>query len=529
MEAERLARLGKRKADETPLDAVLHTRPSQRMKTESDPPAPPLRQPETRFQRSDQTADIAQDYHPGHGKRPDECTRPKLPFWQGAVKKTWCLGQPRLGDDIKIEEVLQKDQLELAVISSFQWDPDFLLQKIDLTRTKICLISHSPDPAEQDAIRASLPSSRARFCFPPMNGPGNMHSKLQILKFSGYLRVVVPTGNFVGYDWGETGVMENMVFLIDLPRLEDQETREANLLAPFGEDLCYFLQAQGVEGGLIRSLRKYDFSETKKYGFVHSCAGSHGDENWRRTGYCGLGRSINTMGLGTKDAVEVDIVCSSLGAINYDLLRMIYHACQGDAGMKEYVLRTSKKSASSASAISQGLEALRARVRVYFPSQRTVAGSIGGQNNAGTIFCKKQWWDQTSFPKAVLRDCKSKRLGVLMHNKIIYVRHGRPTDTNPTPARFVYVGSANLSESAWGRLTKDRASGKPKMTCRNWECGVVVPITTPGKGTEDLSGFQGTVPVPMQTPGDPYVALENFGSSRPAGVGGVLLQPWCLG
>lgn len=120
-----------------------------------------------------------------------------------------------------------------------------------------------------------------------------------------------------------------MVFLIDLPRLEDQETREANLLAPFGEDLCYFLQAQGVEGGLIRSLRKYDFSETKKYGFVHSCAGSHGDENWRRTGYCGLGRSINTMGLGTKDAVEVDIVCSSLGAINYDLLRMIYHACQG--------------------------------------------------------------------------------------------------------------------------------------------------------------------------------------------------------
>lgn len=48
--------------------------------------------------------------------------------------------------------------------------------------------------------------------------------------------------------------------------------------------------------------------------------------------------------------------------------------------MKEYVLRTSKKSASSASAISQGLEALRARVRVYFPSQRTVAGSIGGQN-----------------------------------------------------------------------------------------------------------------------------------------------------
>ncbi len=37
-----------------------------------------------------------------------------------------------------------------------------------------------------------------------------MHSKLQILSFDHYLRIVVPTGNFVPYDWGETGVMENV-------------------------------------------------------------------------------------------------------------------------------------------------------------------------------------------------------------------------------------------------------------------------------------------------------------------------------
>jgi hypothetical protein len=43
-----------------------------------------------------------------------------------------------------------------------------------------------------------------------MNGPGAMHSKLQLLKYPGYLRVVVPTANLVPYDWGETGVMENV-------------------------------------------------------------------------------------------------------------------------------------------------------------------------------------------------------------------------------------------------------------------------------------------------------------------------------
>ncbi|KAM0421765.1 hypothetical protein ACHAPD_000204 [Fusarium lateritium] len=41
---------------------------------------------------------------------------------------------------------------------------------------------------------------------------------------------------------------------------------------------------------------------------------------------------------------------------------------------------------------------------------------------------------------------------------------------------WVYVGSANLSESAWGRIVKDRATGQPKMSCRNWESGVVVRV-----------------------------------------------------
>lgn len=51
-----------------------------------------------------------------------------------------------------------------------------------------------------------------RFAFPPMNGFGAMHSKLQLLKYANSLRIVVPTGNLVSYDWGETGIMENVSF-----------------------------------------------------------------------------------------------------------------------------------------------------------------------------------------------------------------------------------------------------------------------------------------------------------------------------
>lgn len=47
-----------------------------------------------------------------------------------------------------------------------------------------------------------------------MNGPGAMHSKLQLLKYPEYLRIVIPTGNLVPYDWGEPGAMENVSSLM---------------------------------------------------------------------------------------------------------------------------------------------------------------------------------------------------------------------------------------------------------------------------------------------------------------------------
>lgn len=60
-------------------------------------------------------------------------------------------------------------------------------------------------------MRENAPGNVIRFCFPPMEGgAGCMHSKLQLLKYPNYIRIVVPTGNLVPYDWGETGVMENV-------------------------------------------------------------------------------------------------------------------------------------------------------------------------------------------------------------------------------------------------------------------------------------------------------------------------------
>jgi hypothetical protein len=62
-----------------------------------------------------------------------------IQFPDGIVKKTWAYGYPRQCD-IKIEEIFQKDDLELAVLSAFQWDEEWVLSKINLQKTDVLCV-----------------------------------------------------------------------------------------------------------------------------------------------------------------------------------------------------------------------------------------------------------------------------------------------------------------------------------------------------------------------------------------------------
>ncbi|KAH0426867.1 tyrosyl-dna phosphodiesterase domain-containing protein [Colletotrichum camelliae] len=458
MEEERLARLRKRSATKADLDENIQ-KPKSHRTDAADSLAFSNAAPNLKVQKN---AANALD----------------LPFAKGAFKRTWARGYPRTGDDMKIEEVLQREQLQLAVLSSFQWDEEWLLSKIDCQRTKMVLVAYAANDAEKAVIRSNAPAGLIRFCFPPMHG-GYMHSKLQILKYEGYLRLVVPSGNLVPYDWGETGVLENMVFLIDLPRLEKTQQTAASTETLFGKELRRFLTALGIGEKLVRSLDNYDFSETSRYGFVHTISGGHANDSWQHTGYCGLGNTVRSLGLATDYPVDVDYVASSLGSLNHGYLTAIYNACQGDSGMKEYEARQSKSTRGKAGRsgpsdsrpITTEAADLHHHFRIYFPTEKTVSSSRGGRSAAGTICMQEKWWKSSTFPRELLRDCESTRKGLLLHSKAIFVR-----ERACNGAVWAYMGSANLSESAWGRLVKDRESGTAKLSCRNWECGVLVAV-----------------------------------------------------
>ena len=223
--------------------------------------------------------------------------------------------------------------------------------------------------------------------------------------------------------------MENMVFLIDLPRLPQGQRTKVNDMTLFGSELIHFLEAQGLEHSIINSLYNFNFSATEDLAFIHTIGGEHSGTSWKRTGYSGLGRAVKELGLAVDGRINVDFVTSSAGSLNDDFLTMLYLAAQGDDGLKEYLWRNPpvasrgrKTPQDSSQATQVSREQLRSYLRqdfqIYFPTHETVKKSTAG--SAGTICFQSKWYNSPTFPRESLRDCQSVRSGMLMHNKVRY-------------------------------------------------------------------------------------------------------------
>ncbi|KAF1927526.1 tyrosyl-DNA phosphodiesterase domain-containing protein [Didymella exigua CBS 183.55] len=474
MEAERLARLKERerKRRRTPS-------PDRPMKLQSKARAPAPVRDSTRLQPHSESA---------------------LQYPRGAIKRTFATKFPRT-DDVTIDELLQASTVNIAVISSFQWDAEWLGRKLSHTKVKQHWIMNARDAETQARWRKDLTGCgipNLRINFPPMNAAvGNAHSKYMLLVSDRKLRIVVSTANMEPVYWGEVenswqpGVLENSVFLIDLPRRADGLVGSVHELTPFGKELVHFLEVQGLDAQIVKGVLKFDFSETSQLAFVHSI-GTTSDTDAHPTGLPGLARAIQDLQLDRVKSIEFDYTASSLGAVDETFLQRICSAAQG----------LSYSATSKTTNLGQNF-------RIYYPTEETIKSSIGGPDCAGVISLRKAHYSSSTFPVKCLRDYVSTRKGMISHNKLLFAR-GRQVDGKLFA--WVYVGSANISESAWGAQKVLKSGKLGKLTMRNWECGVVVPV--PSERLEGLqlaegeappmSVFEGTIEVPFQYPGEPY-------------------------
>ena len=364
-------------------------------------------------------------------------------FPNGIVKRTWSYGRPR-EDDLKIEEVLQSRILKRAVLSSFIWDGDWLFSKVDCKRTKVTLVM---DENNGPALEFYNKYKYISICG-PKDVVGIMHSKLMLLFYDKYMRIVVPTANLVPSDWGENGVMENMVFLIDLPYLVESVPRLSSnsiegQLFRFREGLCTFCRQMSLKQEILEQISQCDFSVTKNFAFIFSagkvieCPKSGEDLDY--IGLGGLGKQVKELDLGQEE-IQIDFVASSIGQLHVNFLSQLYLACQGNESRA--LVEFSKRPKQPKRAVSKGQqvlfseastppqedrivvspeniqEVIKRDIRIYFPSHNSVARSIGGLDAGGTICLQEKFWNNPKFPQDLFYDCRNVRQGLLMHNKV---------------------------------------------------------------------------------------------------------------
>jgi hypothetical protein len=287
-----------------------------------------------------------------------------------------------------------------------------------------------------------------------------------------------------------------------------------------------------------------------------SRGGSHFGPDILRSGLNSLSQAITRLDLQPRaggGALHLDYATSSLGALDQVLLRALRRASRGtptttppprvprvprvrrrnalvgkggggdgddEGGKEETTLarvnlpaapstaRRSRGKSGAAQAITLRAEAEKEdddgdddgdehpKVRVHFPSARTVQRSRGGPDAAGTITANTEHYARPAFPRAALRDHASTRAGLLSHGKVLLAHSESSSSGGGKVTAWAYVGSANLSASAWGRVVADRAAGgAPKLVLANWECGVLVPVPAAaaesGNGNGNSTGIYG--------------------------------------
>ena len=103
----------------------------------------------------------------------------------GIVKKTWVKGQPRMGDDITLREVLQPETLRLAVLSSFQWDIEWVFSYLRSDTKKVSSICNTNPLFEDHYLSLETHIGRVFFLSPSSTIPYSCPTSLTFIPILG--------------------------------------------------------------------------------------------------------------------------------------------------------------------------------------------------------------------------------------------------------------------------------------------------------------------------------------------------------
>jgi len=351
---------------------------------------------------------------------------------------------------LSIQQILETDILESCYLCTYSFDVVFFetLFPFEKKTIPVTLVKHWVKHSENEGKKMLyIGKSPIIVINPPLPSRySNMHSKLWLLCFPSFLRVVVSSANLCSLDWN---CYTQAIWIQDFPKtsLSPNNTTISN---DFKEVLMNFWNISTL--GLPSSwLNEYDFTRAQAH-LICSVPGSHSGSDLNKYGHMRI-RNILRSNQATctiKNQIENSICYYQASSLGYLTDKWMEELCES------IHTRLPKDRNDSFG------------IKIIYPSLETVHNSKLGIKGAGMICLQKEAYTSPKFPKNILCDFKSglpSQENYLPHSKMIIFK-----DSFNKKTKWIYLGSHNLSSAALGRLQKKNT----QLFCTNYEVGVIL-------------------------------------------------------
>ncbi|KAL2069907.1 hypothetical protein VTL71DRAFT_14586 [Oculimacula yallundae] len=319
--------------------------------------------------------------------------------------------------------------------------------------------------------------------------PGSSHSKILVLVYPDFLRLVITSCNMMDID---TVLGDNHWYIHDLKKSAPGKKSPPT---SFETELLSHLAALGTPEAFIESIAGvYDYSSVKVHlttSVPGVCSGAKAESH----GLLRFRRIVRKLDLhlskkASKD-LSLEICAASIGNLSVKWLNNFNDCVLGRATLV-------------VDDASRGVPNLK----LFYPTVGDVKNADSlSQDAASNIGCHtRPWTDAPNTVKRIFHHYHSKDAGKLFHQKLILAYNPQAESAAPY---FVYVGSANFSQAAWGALEEDKKKNQATSNTKlvkisNFECGVVVPGNVVESLLEDgTKSWQDGI-VPFEQDSAPY-------------------------
>ncbi|KAF7343157.1 Phospholipase D/nuclease [Mycena venus] len=498
--------------------------------------------------------------------------RPPLPmkYASGALRLTRTPGRKHTPNTISLDDLIHPEDLSSALVYSFFIEDPYLFNFFPFKTSRhhrpyvhvyvgrdLSMDADGkqfagckpklkrPKPADFDrVVECAKKGYREQYgdnfhAFYPKLHSGCAHSKIMLLVYPDFMRVVITSANLMQCD---TVHGDNHWYIQDFPRLSDGA---AYTETPFEKRLRKHISELECPPDFIQQYLKagvFDFSAAKVR-LVTSKPGSFSGDQADEYGQLRLRkvvRNILKKRYGKdKDKVPpmtFEICVGSVGHLeNEGVVRNFLESCAGN-------LQESIEGEPALKMIFPTTPDVRASrfghaVRFVLPSclrsfpLTYVLASPSFVNPQGNISSHIDWnaleEKNAEYLKDVFHHYYSKDRGSLFHLKSIFALHRHSSNPKRRPM-YMYLGSANFSSSAWGKVERE---GRNKVIAdtlqterlekvANFECGVVVRGDAIEEMLEPGSRWEDIVPYERPTEGNRYKDGERPWKMRKSDIEG---------